>query len=76
MLHTQLQVLEWAGVPLTDRSFEEVCAVVEHSVESRGDSVELLVCSPPPEDHAPPPGQHPPSLLFGETVVCDCTQGS
>ncbi|CAG9087799.1 unnamed protein product [Plutella xylostella] len=58
------KVLEWAGVPLTDRSFEEVCAVVEHSVESRGDSVELLVCSPPPEDHAPPPGQHPPSLLF------------
>lgn len=33
------QVLEWAGVPLANRSFEEVCSIIDRS----GDVVELLV---------------------------------
>jgi hypothetical protein len=33
------QVLEWDGVPLVDRSFEEVCAVMDRT----GDVAELLV---------------------------------
>ncbi|CAG4950417.1 unnamed protein product [Colias eurytheme] len=33
------KVLEWCGVSLTERSFEEVCAVLERG----GDTVELLV---------------------------------
>nr|XP_026486870.1 regulating synaptic membrane exocytosis protein 2 isoform X3 [Vanessa tameamea] len=48
------KVLEWGGVPLTERSFEEVCAVLERS----GDSVELLV-EPAPQLDEPPA---PPSL--------------
>lgn len=31
--------MEWGGVPLTDRSFEEVCSVMDRT----GDTVELLV---------------------------------
>ena len=34
-----LQVLEWDGVSLVDRSFEEVCAVMDRT----GDVAELLV---------------------------------
>ncbi|XP_072947554.1 uncharacterized protein Fife isoform X2 [Epargyreus clarus] len=45
------KVLEWGGVPLTERSFEEVCAVLERG----GDSVELLVEPAPQLDDAPPP---------------------
>ncbi|XP_050429607.1 regulating synaptic membrane exocytosis protein 1 isoform X2 [Adelges cooleyi] len=33
------KVLEWAGIPLANRSFEEVCAIIDRS----GDVVELLV---------------------------------
>jgi len=33
------QVLEWAGVSLANRSFEEVCSIIDRS----GDVVELLV---------------------------------
>jgi len=33
------QVLEWAGMPLANRSFEEVCGIIDRS----GDVVELLV---------------------------------
>lgn len=33
------KVLEWCGVPLTDRSFEEVCAIMDRT----GDVAELLV---------------------------------
>lgn len=33
------QVLEWAGVSLANRSFEEVCGIIDRS----GDVVELLV---------------------------------
>lgn len=33
------QVLEWDGVPLVDRSFEEVCAVMDRT----GEVAELLV---------------------------------
>ena len=33
------KVLDWDGVPLTDRSFEEVCSVMDRT----GDFVELLV---------------------------------
>ncbi|KAJ8713413.1 hypothetical protein PYW07_013783 [Mythimna separata] len=43
------KVLEWGGVPLTERSFEEVCAVLERG----GDSVELLV-EPAPQMDEPP----------------------
>ncbi|XP_031768763.2 regulating synaptic membrane exocytosis protein 1 isoform X2 [Galleria mellonella] len=43
------KVLEWSGVPLTERSFEEVCAVLERG----GDSVELLVEPAPQLDDAP-----------------------
>ena len=32
-------MLEWGGVPLTDRSFEEVCAVMDRT----GEVAELLV---------------------------------
>lgn len=35
----RLQILEWNGVSLVDRSFEEVCAVMDRT----GDSVDLLV---------------------------------
>ncbi|CAH2091149.1 unnamed protein product [Euphydryas editha] len=45
------KVLEWAGVPLTERSFEEVCAVLERG----GDSVELLVEPAPQLDESPAP---------------------
>lgn len=34
-----MQVLEWNGVSLTDRSFEEVCAIMDRT----GDVVDLLV---------------------------------
>ncbi|XP_049874098.1 regulating synaptic membrane exocytosis protein 1 isoform X2 [Pectinophora gossypiella] len=43
------KVLEWGGVPLTERSFEEVCAVLERG----GDNVELLV-EPAPQTDEPP----------------------
>ncbi|XP_075978855.1 regulating synaptic membrane exocytosis protein fife isoform X2 [Anticarsia gemmatalis] len=43
------KVLEWGGVPLTERSFEEVCAVLERG----GDSVELLVEPAPQLDDQP-----------------------
>lgn len=61
-----MQVLEWGGVPLSERSFEEVCSVVEHG----GDSVEILVTSPPPDEHTPMQSsqQHPPQLLFGNSL--------
>ncbi|XP_045536139.1 regulating synaptic membrane exocytosis protein 1 [Papilio machaon] len=48
------KVLEWCGVPLTDRSFEEVCAVLERG----GDTVELLVEPAPQLDDPPAPVQH------------------
>lgn len=35
----RLQVLEWNGMSLVDRSFEEVCAIMDRT----GDTVELLV---------------------------------
>lgn len=44
-----MKVLEWGGVPLTERSFEEVCAVLERG----GDSVELLVEPAPQIDDTP-----------------------
>lgn len=34
------KVLEWGGVPLTDRSFEEVCAIMDHAT---GETIELMV---------------------------------
>lgn len=34
-----VQVLEWGGVQLTDRSFEDVCTIMDHT----GEVVELLV---------------------------------
>lgn len=34
-----LKVLEWNGMSLVDRSFEEVCAIMDRT----GDTVELLV---------------------------------
>ncbi|XP_026316971.1 regulating synaptic membrane exocytosis protein 1 [Hyposmocoma kahamanoa] len=43
------KVLEWGGVPLTERSFEEVCAVLERG----GDNVELLVEPAPQLDDSP-----------------------
>ncbi|KAI5645462.1 PDZ domain (Also known as DHR or GLGF) domain-containing protein [Phthorimaea operculella] len=49
------KVLEWGGVPLTERSFEEVCAVLEHS----SDNVELLVePAAPQSDDTPTQGQN------------------
>ncbi|KPI91678.1 Regulating synaptic membrane exocytosis protein 2 [Papilio xuthus] len=48
------KVLEWCGVPLTERSFEEVCAVLERG----GDTVELLVEPAPQLDDPPAPVQH------------------
>lgn len=39
MLMPGWQVLEWGGVPLTDRSFEEVCSVMDRT----GEVAELLV---------------------------------
>ncbi|CAH2039713.1 unnamed protein product, partial [Iphiclides podalirius] len=48
------KVLEWGGVPLTERSFEEVCAVLERG----GDTVELLVEPAPQLDDTPPPPTH------------------
>ncbi|XP_073947259.1 regulating synaptic membrane exocytosis protein fife isoform X3 [Choristoneura fumiferana] len=48
------KVLEWGGVPLTERSFEEVCAVLERG----GDSVELLVEPAPPQDDTAAPATH------------------
>ncbi|XP_061378344.1 regulating synaptic membrane exocytosis protein 1 [Danaus plexippus] len=45
------KVLEWGGVPLIERSFEEVCAVLERG----GDSVELLVEPAPQLDEPPAP---------------------
>ncbi|XP_045450829.1 regulating synaptic membrane exocytosis protein 1 [Melitaea cinxia] len=48
------KVLEWGGVPLTERSFEEVCAVLERG----GDSVELLVEPAPQLDEPPAPPAH------------------
>lgn len=52
-----MKVLEWGGVPLTERSFEEVCAVLERG----GDSVELLV-EPAPQMDEPPSQSNQPSL--------------
>lgn len=50
-------MLEWGGVPLIERSFEEVCAVLERG----GDNVELLVePAPQLEDSPATPAQ--PSL--------------
>ncbi|KAJ0178364.1 hypothetical protein K1T71_006187 [Dendrolimus kikuchii] len=43
------KVLEWGGVPLTERSFEEVCAVLDRG----GDNVELLVEPAPQMDDLP-----------------------
>nr|XP_049706799.1 regulating synaptic membrane exocytosis protein 1 isoform X7 [Helicoverpa armigera] len=51
------KVLEWGGVPLTERSFEEVCAVLERG----GDSVELLV-EPAPQVDDPPSQTNQPSM--------------
>ncbi|XP_068618702.1 regulating synaptic membrane exocytosis protein 2 [Battus philenor] len=48
------KVLEWGGVALTERSFEEVCAVLERG----GDIVELLVEPAPQLDDSPAPPQH------------------
>ncbi|XP_013140064.1 PREDICTED: regulating synaptic membrane exocytosis protein 2 [Papilio polytes] len=48
------KVLEWCGVPLTERSFEEVCAVLERG----GDTVELLVEPAPQLDDPPAPAAH------------------
>ncbi|VVC90893.1 unnamed protein product [Leptidea sinapis] len=53
------KVLEWCGVSLTERSFEEVCAVLERG----GDTVELLVepahqMEEPPTPVALPPHHH------------------
>ncbi|XP_045766652.1 regulating synaptic membrane exocytosis protein 1 [Maniola jurtina] len=45
------KVLEWGGVPLIERSFEEVCAVLERG----GDIVELLVEPAPQIDEPPAP---------------------
>lgn len=59
-----LQVLEWGGVPLTERSFEEVCAVLERG----GDIVELLVEPAPQLDEPPAPPamtQHHHHALYG-----------
>ena len=33
------KVLEWGGISLVDKSFEEVCSIMDHT----GDTVELLV---------------------------------
>lgn len=33
------QVLEWGGVSLVDKTFEEVCSIMDRT----GDSVDLLV---------------------------------
>ncbi|CAH0584192.1 unnamed protein product [Chrysodeixis includens] len=49
------KVLEWGGVPLTERSFEEVCAVLERG----GDSVELLVEPAPQMDDTPAQASQP-----------------
>lgn len=62
-------MLEWGGVPLTERSFEEVCAVLERG----GDNVEVVVEPAPSDEHAAlaalgaltGPGSQPPQLLFG-----------
>ncbi|XP_037869687.1 regulating synaptic membrane exocytosis protein 2 isoform X1 [Bombyx mori] len=60
------KVLEWDGVPLTERSFEEVCAVLERG----GDSVEVLV-EPAPQLDDPPlttqPTLHHHALYEPET---------
>ncbi|XP_052741814.1 regulating synaptic membrane exocytosis protein 2 [Bicyclus anynana] len=45
------KVLEWGGIPLTERSFEEVCAVLERG----GDVVDLLVEPAPQIDDPPAP---------------------
>ncbi|CAH0398694.1 unnamed protein product [Chilo suppressalis] len=58
------KVLEWGGVPLTERSFEEVCAVLERG----GDSVELLVESAPHHEDTPAaPTSHHHHALYGTT---------
>lgn len=59
-----VKVLEWGGVPLTERSFEEVCAVLERG----GDSVELLVEPAPQLDDQPAQpsqGSHHHHGLYG-----------
>lgn len=59
------KVLEWGGVPLTERSFEEVCAVLDRG----GDSVELLVEPAPQLDDlptAPVQSQHHHHALYGK----------
>ncbi|KAL1516962.1 hypothetical protein ABEB36_000789 [Hypothenemus hampei] len=59
------KVLEWGGVSLIDRNFEEVCAIMDHT----GDTVELLVehatdlrmCDFLDEPPLPPPSVRKPS---------------
>ncbi|XP_066260247.1 regulating synaptic membrane exocytosis protein 2 isoform X2 [Euwallacea similis] len=59
------KVLEWGGVSLIDRNFEEVCAIMDHT----GDTVELLVehatdlrmCDFLDEPPLPPPSIRKPS---------------
>ncbi|XP_076262722.1 regulating synaptic membrane exocytosis protein fife isoform X2 [Rhynchophorus ferrugineus] len=59
------KVLEWGGVSLIDRNFEEVCAIMDHT----GDTVELLVehatdlrmCDFLDEPPQPPPSGRKPS---------------
>ncbi|GBP15320.1 Protein piccolo [Eumeta japonica] len=56
-----MQISEWGGVPLIERSFEEVCAVLERG----GDIVEVLVESAPPsDDHAAATAPTPHQLLY------------
>ncbi|CAG9793802.1 unnamed protein product [Diatraea saccharalis] len=68
------KVLEWGGVPLTERSFEEVCAVLDRG----GDSVELLVePAPHHEDTPQAPQSHHHHSLYGtavnnELVIPEC----
>lgn len=62
-------MLEWGGVQLTDRSFEEVCAVMDRA----GDMVELLVehatdlrmCDLLEEPRRMDPPQPPTGLAIG-----------
>ncbi|XP_048525031.1 regulating synaptic membrane exocytosis protein 1 [Dendroctonus ponderosae] len=59
------KVLEWGGVSLIDRNFEEVCAIMDHT----GETVELLVehatdlrmCDFLDEPPLPPPSSRKPS---------------
>ena len=36
-------MLEWNGVGLTDRSFEEVCSIMEEEVHPQDEAVHLVI---------------------------------